>query len=113
MRKLKTMIATIGIVGTLAVPTLALTQSGNGQATETLYNSKFGGNYTIGVSRSFGGENTYGYSWIDTVDNSKNIYTRVKIGGALYPKAYGKGYAQSSQVKHYGSYPVVEIHGLQ
>lgn len=98
-------LAALLVAGT-AIPSMAISISSNGENTRSISGGE------VGVKKDFGGENTYGFSWIDTDDNSISEWTRVQIGDSTFPKEYGYGYAQSDE-KHYpGDVTVSEHHGF-
>ena len=107
--KVKLIAASLALTSIISIPVSALTQYGNGSATTTEWDSSLG-NHVVGVKKNFGGDNTYGFSWVDP-EGTKNCYTQTVIGGITFNKAYGVGYAQSSQEYRPGDVSVSEKHG--
>ncbi|MBQ3423199.1 MAG: hypothetical protein IJH34_16435 [Romboutsia sp.] len=108
--KLKTISASLAVLSIISTPVLALTQYGNGSAV-TYESDNYLGYHSVGVKKSFGGANTYGFSWVDPSNNSVRVYSQLTIGGVTFNKAYGVGYAQSSQEYRPGNVAVSESHG--
>lgn len=106
---LKSLIAATAIISTLAVPAFAI-YTDSGEAGDTHYGTCGLGTHEIGVKKSFGGENTYGFSWVDP-DERINCYTQTTIGGVKFSKQYGVGWAQSQQEFRPGNVRVSEHHG--
>ncbi|EHI97411.1 hypothetical protein CDLVIII_0685 [Clostridium sp. DL-VIII] len=102
-------LAALLVAGT-AIPSMAksIGEGDQGKHTYSL-SGKYSGEY--GLKKTFD-DDTYGFSWIDTDNNSISEWSAVTIGDTSYPEKYGYGYAQASQRSQPGDQIVSEDHGI-
>lgn len=71
------------------------------------------GAHVCGLSSSFGGTNTYGYSWLKADSQANDyIWTTITVGGNR-STSKGEYYVQTEQISYKGNVSVIEQHGAR